>query len=308
MGREDPVKAREAATPRPAGATKRRKIEHDLQDIAMTQQPRGTSTNDDLIVSQFPPEPSFAPVYEAIQQRAPAAVMVAGEAPTSIDPALSAGMDLPQAPLQSLAPVNCAAEITEKQPLQRNSQPESTNLTPPAGQDQDTSGPGAQRLAQSPRLDGSQLRPEITPSKPPKYDMSTRLETSSSFEAPAASSLVSPPESSHEYESEHVVPTSTDQTGKLTYSDSSSRHSSHHPMQQTQRFTPESGPTRRDSTSPMIAGEDTSPAGEAKSPDSVQKRTKARMDSEVEADEESLKLIKALQAQEYGLRRRERAQ
>lgn len=252
------------------------------------------------------------PDYEEVQQRAPAAVMVASQTPAAVDmgdePALSAAMDLSQAQLHDISPASGAADPTGDQPLQSNSQPESTNLTPPSGHDQDANGHSTQRSAESRRCDGIQLRTEFTPSRPPKFDMSTRLETTSSFEAPAASSLVSPPESSHEFESDQVVPTSTDQTGKPTYSDSSSRHSSHHPMQQTQRFTPESGPTRRDSTSSIIVGENPSPVGEGLAPDSAQKRAKMRMDSEVEADEESLKLIKALQAQEYGLRRRGRAQ
>ncbi|KAL8762272.1 MAG: hypothetical protein Q9184_001684 [Pyrenodesmia sp. 2 TL-2023] len=311
-GFEDPAKAREAATPRPAGANKRRKIDHDPQDIAMAQHPGETSTNDDITSFEPPPAPSAAPVYEEIQQRAPAAVMVAIQTPAAVDisdePALSVGMDLSQDHLQDMSPGNGAAETTGSQPLQNNSRPESTNLTPPSNHDQETNGHSTQRSAQSRGSEGFQLRTGITPSEPPKYDLSTHLETTSSFEAPAASSLVSPPESSHEFESDQVVPTSADKSGKPAYSDSSSRHSSHHPMQQTQRFTPESGPTRRDSTSSIIAGENPSPMGQGLAPDSAQTRARMRTDSEVEADEESLKLIKALQAQEYGLRRRGRAQ
>lgn len=144
------------------------------------------------------------------------------------------------------------------------------------------------------------------------FDMPIQLEVGSSFGQPAASSLVSPPASSHD-DSEQPIP-STDHI-KPTYSGSSSRYSPGHPTQ-TQRFTPESGPARRDSSSSMVIDNalqtegkslSTSPTSGQVPPESAQKRmVKVRLSSEVEADEESLKLIKALQAEDYGLRRRGR--
>ena len=152
---------------------------------------------------------------------------------------------------------------------------------------------------------------------------------SSSFSVPVAS-LASPPASSHADASR--TPPSP--------SAISSRHSSRHPKQM-QRYTPESGP-RRDSsssvdelsmtkdgrransaasepmeTSPMTTisttGEDER-RGEVPNPtphedepkgEPTGRKSKGSMDGM--ADEESLRLIKKLQAQDYGLRRRGKA-
>lgn len=127
-------------------------------------------------------------------------------------------------------------------------------------------------------------------------------------EAFAASSLVSPPASSHE--DVGVSPPS------------SSRQSSLQPKQQQSRFTPDSGPIRRASSSsydgkPNCSTSDIqqrvtlaygyqgqskqeSPSSVARDSASVQRKGR------IEADEESLKLIKELQANDLGLRRRGR--
>jgi hypothetical protein len=131
------------------------------------------------------------------------------------------------------------------------------------------------------------------------------------LEQPAASSLVSPPASSHDDNGKSPPPPQIE----LTPSTSSSRHSSRHPKQ-VQRYTPESGPARR--TSNSSAGE--ANAGKSASAAKVQlavqtspvvavSRRENRIDGiqEIVADEESLKLIKELQAEEHGLRRRRRS-
>ena len=131
-----------------------------------------------------------------------------------------------------------------------------------------------------------------------------------SFSQPAASCLVSPPASSHN-DAGRTSPTSEP---KLTPSSSSSRHSSRHPKQ-VQRYTPDSGSTRRASSSSaadMMAGKSHSLTARGdsahmfKGVDASAKRAKPRLSSDIYADEESLRLIKELQAQDYGLRRRER--
>lgn len=129
------------------------------------------------------------------------------------------------------------------------------------------------------------------------------LETSENFERPdaaAASSLVSPPASSHDDIGNS--PVNLNNNGRVTPSPSSSRHSSHQP-QQVQRSTPESGPMRRASGSPYE--QQTTTLSKAADPASAHKQ--GRRTSEQAADEDSLRLIKELQAQEYGLRRRGRA-
>ncbi|KAI4182219.1 MAG: hypothetical protein L6R41_006117 [Letrouitia leprolyta] len=201
---------------------------------------------------------------------------------------------------------------TDTKVLASFAQSEMKNLTPPSVPEQELGGPdaGTEGSAQSPLSEGVPSF-TITPTAPLKYDLSTQRSGGRSFEQPAASSLVSPPASSHD---ESEQPASAAES-RLLYSGSSSRHSSRHPMQ-VQRFTPESGPARRDSSSSVVA--DTATAEAVKSPrtsplsvhapDSTQKRMRARLGSEIEADEESLKLIKALQAEDYGLRRRGRIQ
>lgn len=137
------------------------------------------------------------------------------------------------------------------------------------------------------------------------------LEQSESFEQPAASSLVSPPASSHDDAEEPLPPPHS----ALTPCTSSSRHSSRH-SKQVQRYTPESGPARRASSSSVgdvvtskSTSESTNLLTAASETESHlgQRNTKTNPNFEVIADEESLKLIKELQAQEHGLRRRGRA-
>ena len=132
-----------------------------------------------------------------------------------------------------------------------------------------------------------------------------------SFSQPAASSLVSPPASSHN-DAGHTPPASE---SKFTPSSVSSRHSSRH-SRQVQRYTPESKSTRRASSSSvaeMIAEKSASLRNKTEIAningkiDASPKRVKPRLSSETFADEESLRLIKELQAQDYGLRRRGRA-
>ena len=135
----------------------------------------------------------------------------------------------------------------------------------------------------------------------------TLLASSQNFPQPPASSLVSPPASAHT-DAEQTPPAATrpkNMTPSATAS--SSRHSSR-PTKIVQRYTPESGSPRRESTisrergsaSPTVAG------GVMTGSASAHKRTKSRMGSEIEADEESMRLIRELQAQDMGLRRRER--
>ena len=143
-------------------------------------------------------------------------------------------------------------------------------------------------------------------------------EQSENFNQPAASSLVSPPASSHEDAGKSPPPPSH---SELTRSSSSSRHSSRH-LKQVQRYTPESGPVRRRASSSSSVGKDpsavdkqitstatdnSSTTKEAETIEDVPRAVpKVDLGPEEAVDEESLKLIKELQAQAYGLRRRGR--
>lgn len=160
-----------------------------------------------------------------------------------------------------------------------------------------------QQITATPRPNMNQK--EITNTEVPD------LEQNESFEQPAASSLVSPPASSHDDAEEHLPSSHS----ALTPCTSSSRHSSRH-SKQVQRYTPESGPVRRASSSPVgdvIASKSASeqthvPTTIAETEYNLdQRNTKSNATFEVVPDEESLKLIKEIQAQEHGLRRRGRA-
>ena len=121
---------------------------------------------------------------------------------------------------------------------------------------------------------------------------------------PPASSLVSPPASTHT-DNESNTPTRSRRDSSTISSAPTSRLSSRQPKA-AQRYTPESGPARRSSTSSMGGrihereSESPSVVGSA-----VKKaRRGSRLSSEIIADEESLRLIRELQAEDRGLRRR----
>ena len=106
-------------------------------------------------------------------------------------------------------------------------------------------------------------------------------------DVPPAASLVSPPASTHtDNESTPPAPSSSSSVKDF-------RQSSRQANKTAQRYTPESGPARRASTTSLrsLAGLETAKKG--------------RKESWGE-DEESLALIRSLQAEEYGLRRRGR--
>ena len=125
------------------------------------------------------------------------------------------------------------------------------------------------------------------------------------------SSLVSPPDSTHAG-SERTPPT-TSKLKRITppTTGASSRDSSRpaNPVKLPSRFTPESGTVRRPSTSSTggaFSRESTSPTMSVPLSATSQKRNKSRMSSDIDVDEESLKLIKELQAEDRGLRKRGR--
>lgn len=119
------------------------------------------------------------------------------------------------------------------------------------------------------------------------------------------SSLASPPESTDTYAG--LSPRTSKVNAGMTppATASSSRHSSH-PVHQTQQYSPESGGTRRAST--ISIGEAVLHVGGSPSlSTSLARRGSNRgRGSTAEADEDSLRLIKELTAQEMGLRRRGR--
>ena len=155
------------------------------------------------------------------------------------------------------------------------------------------------------------IAPGTRQNQPVHHQFSDEEETDNQ-EQPAASSLVSPPASSHDDIGKSPLPSQAE----LTPSTSSSRHSSRNPKQ-VRRYPPESGPARRTSSSSVgeaVAGKsalgDTAHSTIQTSPVYAMSRRESRTDGglpDIVADEESLKLIKELQAEEHGLRRRRRS-
>lgn len=141
----------------------------------------------------------------------------------------------------------------------------------------------------------------IDPCRAPDIEVgAATLESRESFEPPA-SLLVSPPASSHD--DSGITPINSHTGWK---SSPGSRHSSSHPKQM-QRYTPESGSMRRASSSSYEENSQEMAVSPVIADLSSDQKTKLRIDSENMADEESMRLIKELQAEEYGLRRRGRA-
>ena len=159
-------------------------------------------------------------------------------------------------------------------------------------------------------------------STPPDSKENIPLDPALVASSQPAASLVSPPPTEHpqNHQTSNTPPSP---------STTSSRHSSHRPNQQ--HYTPESGSRRassspideapepsenaRASSGPTIAGKEVSPmttistTGEDDRKEmglGMADKRKSRGSMEGIADEESLKLIKELQAEEYGLRRRGR--
>lgn len=127
------------------------------------------------------------------------------------------------------------------------------------------------------------------------------LDSRESFEPPA-SSLVSPPASSHDDDGTSPINAHAEWKSSTV----SSRHSSSQPKQM-QRYTPESGSMRRASSSSYGDSAHEKAASPVMADSSSDHKPKARTGLENMADEESMRLIKELQAEEYGLRRRGRA-
>ena len=125
------------------------------------------------------------------------------------------------------------------------------------------------------------------------------LDQRESFEQPA-SSLVSPPASSYD----EIGNSLTTANPHWVPSRSSSEQSSTQFKQSQHRYTPESGPLRRASSSSYSEATSEQAAGSKSAEMGSIPKARAGFQSEYRADEESLRLIKELQAQEMGLRKR----
>lgn len=137
------------------------------------------------------------------------------------------------------------------------------------------------------------------------------------FDQPSASSLVSPPASAHT-DAEHTPPASSNQPQFTPVATTSSSCGGPRPSNVVQqRYTPESGSTRRESVSSIGNGRESgsppvrAPTGRSSTVGTrstkKEAKPKSRGNSVIEADSESLRLIKELKAEDMGLRKRTRA-
>ncbi|KAL8840925.1 MAG: hypothetical protein Q9170_001118 [Blastenia crenularia] len=307
-GREDPLKVQEAGNPRSATAQKRRKLEHKTQHARVPLLAQESPAHEEEHTHNRSAEQSAVTPWEQVQRLASPAIMVASCPPviaTTIDPTVVASYQ----PQVLLGDMDSQGSM-EAEPPPSAARPETRGLTPSSVLEHATGiayavNQGPADSPDSPASVETRLLNTL-PTAVSKHNIPTQLSNDSSFERPAASSLVSPPASSHDDSEQPAL--AVDQN--FTDSGSSSRQSSRYPMH-NQRFTPDSGPARRDSSisvaieapSVEIKSPSTSPAS-VQAPDSAEKRMRVRLGSEIEADEESLRLIKALQAEDYGLRRR----
>ncbi|MCJ1473328.1 Lysine-specific demethylase 7A [Lambiella insularis] len=291
-GNEDPIKVAEASLPRSSSIKKRKLSGESAEDgsVKKVKKPASSGVVVNFSQSQSATE-SFAPnsLTETIEQAS-----IEDSAPPHKH-AEAAYQDLQQLP--SVTKPNSEAPSTEVPP----NRPSLTAASPnPVVEDE------VHLIATSPL---SELKFE------PDYE-SLVLSSNLSFQQPAVSSLVSPPASTHTNDERASPNTSKTQNITPSATSSSSRHSSR-PAKTVQRYTPESGPARRASSSSV--GLERGPLGQSGSPvvgtnvrasssaiGEGKRGMKSRVGSEIEADEESMRLIRELQAQDLGLRRRGR--
>ena len=283
-GNEDPVKVRESAIPRPHA----RKSNALMKEVSTPRKHvQGTVRKSNF--DQQRPTPSRSEFEEQMRRPAPIAKMIARRASPLPDNLLQAPFSKPLPLDPALFNDNANSILQEEQAsvssnFQQSISP-STVLHP--GDTKEL----LDKVADQWQITGSCPAPDIGVG-------TATLESSESFEPPA-SSLVSPPASSHD--DAGISPINAHAGWES--STVSSRHSSSQPKQM-QRYTPESGSMRRASSSSYGENLQEQPASSIMAGLSSDQKPKVREISENMADEDSMKLIKELQAEEYGLRRR----
>lgn len=255
-----------------------------------------------------------SPMLEPVRRPAPVANMIAPPSarPSSLESQAPTTPSLPNAYLQATAELALPLLDPALFEDNTNSFMHNSQVTPTMGSSftqRDDPVPMHESTNEAPETADPQWH-VIPTYVPPEAKMApSPFEVTEIYEQPA-SSLVSPPASS--YDDADQSPTSAPLT--WTPSRSSSRQSSRQPeqIQQQQRYTPESGPMRRASGSSSGEHNATEKAASSTVADSStdvftstgQKANHTRLSLQGVADEESLRLIKELQSQDYGLRRR----
>lgn len=312
FGNEDPVKVRESAIPRPH-ARKSNILAKAASSGSSAKNPAGVkqAASHNTSNEYYDSVDNTSPTVEPMRRQAPVANMIAQPPaqPSSSESQVPTMPALPNAYLQATAelalPLLDPALFEDNMSSFRHERQVAAPIEPSVVQETKQ----VQYSTEEPsELVDDQWENAQNYAAPEAKMAPATFETMESYEQPV-SSLVSPPASSLN-DGDHS-PTVANIT--WTPSRSSSRESSRQPKQmQQQRYTPESGPMRRassssygDNNATQNAASHTATEPTAAVPISPAHRSShARLSSEIFADEESLRLIKELQAQEYGLRRR----
>lgn len=293
-GNEDPIKVRESAIPRPHA----RKSNTQTKEASTPKKYLQGAAHKRNAYQQQQPAPNISISEEHISRPAPIANMIAPPSNSVIQ-----GSEVPG--LTDHVPLASPGELTHLDPAlfdnsANNAQHE--ELTSTSVTCQRSVGPSValphKYVKELPNKIGDQW--QITDSCPASHVeiAATTIEPRGSFEPPA-SSLVSPPASLHDDAGVSPV----DAPAGWKSSSLSSRHSSSQPKQM-QRYTPDSGSMRRASSSSYDENAQENAVLPVMANMSSDQKAKARNGSQDTADEESMRLIKELQAEEYGLRRR----
>ena len=283
-GNEDPVKVRESAIPRPHARKSNALMKETSTPRKHVQEGAVRKRN----LDQQRPTPSRSEVEEQMRRPAPIANMIARRAsplPDSLQALFPQPLPLDPALFNDNAnSISHEEQASVSSNFEQSISP-STELHPGSTKEL------LDKVADQWQITGSCPAPDI--------DVGTAtLESSESFEPPA-SSLVSPPASSHDDAGISLINAHAGWESPTV----SSRHSSSQPKQM-QRYTPESGSMRRASSSSYGGNLQDQPGSSIMAELSSDQKPKVRAISENMADEDSMKLIKELQAEEYGLRRR----
>ena len=293
-GNEDPIKVRESAIPRPHA----RKSNTQSKEASTPKKNLQGAAHKPNADQQQQPAPTIPVFEEQISRPAPVANMIAPPANSVIQGSEVPGLTdhFPLASPGELFPLDPAlfddsASNFQHEELTVTSVTLQRSIGPSVASPHEYMKELSNKIADQWQINDSCPAPHI------EIGMTT-IEPRGSFEPPA-SSLVSPPASLHDDAGVSPV----DAHAGWKSSSLSSRHSSSQPKQM-QRYTPDSGSMRRASSSSYDENALEKAVSPVMADMSSDQKPKARIGSENTADEESMRLIKELQAEEYGLRRR----
>lgn len=286
FGNEDPVKVRETAIPRPHARKSNAQGKDDHTNDFTKSMQSGAGPTDTLGPSLNPPT-----LHEQVSRMAPVANMIA--TPTSLDSQMDGVANLPEAIMQRRIAESASLLLDPELFLDDPGRCRQEEHSMPR-----ISIPQQSTVAQLPERSEDPIHLDTSHTAPDGKVGPVHSEPKESFEQPAGS-LVSPPASS--YDDAGNSPTVAE--AERTPSRSLSEQSGERPKQM-QRYTPESGSIRRASTSSYSESmvEKITPPTLSEQPSSQNPRPGPN--SAFMADQESLQLIKELQAEELGLRRR----